>query len=208
VTANIFESPAQTLVNTVNTVGVMGKGIAADFKRRYPEMFQIYKTFCAKKQFRVGQLYVYRTANKWVLNFPTKQHWRNPSKIEWIEACLKKFVETYTAQGITSISFPQLGCGNGGLSWDEVRPLMERYLEDLPIPVYVHVRREDAEFHLADFPGTLRANPEAVRDLLLKLEYLEPMDFLAGNGQTERGIRFAPAPALTKPQRRSAARAR
>ena len=146
VTTKLFDSPAQTLVNTVNTVGVMGKGVAADFKRRYPEMFLRYCELCEQGQLDIGKLYLYRTPNKWVLNFPTKKHWRNPSKIEYIEAGLRKFLEIYTDAGITSISFPQLGCGNGNLPWRHIRPVMEKYLKNLPIPVYVHLAQRRAGF--------------------------------------------------------------
>lgn len=144
--ASLFDSPAQTLVNTVNTVGVMGKGIAAEFRRRYPDMFEKYREFCSAKQLTVGRLYLYRTENKWILNFPTKQHWRHPSKIEYIEAGLLKFVSTYSERGITSISFPQLGCGNGGLEWNVVRSMMEKYLGSLPINVYVHLLPNPRDF--------------------------------------------------------------
>jgi len=146
VAASLFESPAQTLVNTVNTAGVMGKGIANDFRRLYPNMFEKYQAFCAEGKFGVGQLYLYRTPHKWVLNFPTKQHWRNPSRMEWIEAGLEKFLETYSQYGITSVAFPQLGTGNGGLSWDDVRPVMEKYLKQVRVPVYIHVRPRDPKF--------------------------------------------------------------
>src|SRR6478752_4450239 len=140
VTMNLFDSPAQTLVNAVNTVGIMGKGIAADFKKRYPDMFRNYRRYCDSKALDIGKLYLYKSPNKWVLNLPTKKHWRNPSKVEYVEAGLKKFVDTYAESGITSISFPQLGTGNGGLDWtDVVRPLMERYLSTVTIPVYIHV---------------------------------------------------------------------
>lgn len=145
-TTPLFDSPAQTLVNTVNTVGVMGKGIAAEFKRRYPEMFDRYRVFCQSKQLDIGKLYLYRTPNKWVLNFPTKKHWRYPSKMVYIEAGLQKFVSTYTECGVSSIAFPQLGCGNGGLNWDDVRPVMHRYLNGLAIPVYIHVTSRRAGF--------------------------------------------------------------
>jgi len=146
VTTRLFDSPAQTLVNTVNTVGVMGKGVAAEFKRRYPDMFRRYHELCEQGQLDIGKLYLHRTPNKWVLNFPTKKHWRNPSRIEYIEAGLRKFVETCTESGITSISFPQLGCGNGQLPWRVVRPVMEKYLSGLPIPVYVHIVSRRADF--------------------------------------------------------------
>lgn len=146
VTTSVFDSPAQTLVNTVNTVGVMGKGIAKDFRRLYPDMFDRYRAFCLSGGFAVGQLYLYRTSHKWVLNFPTKKHWRNPSKLEWVEAGLARFVATYSQYGITSVSFPQLGTGNGGLSWPTVRPLMERHLKSVRIPVYIHLRPTDPQF--------------------------------------------------------------
>lgn len=140
VNSNLFDSPAQVLVNTVNTVGVMGKGIALQFKKLYPDMFTHYQKFCENGSLTVGKLYIYKTSSKWILNFPTKKSWRNKSKIEYIEAGLKKFVETYRERGIESISFPQLGAGNGGLDWDkEVKPLMEKYLKPLPIKIYIHI---------------------------------------------------------------------
>ena len=137
---DIFKSPAQVIVNTVNTVGVMGKGIAKRYKEIYPDMYKQYQKFCEQHLLGIGKLWIYKSDTKWILNFPTKKHWRNPSKIEYIEQGLKKFVETYEEKGVTSVSFPQLGCGNGGLDWEsEVRPLMEKYLKDLPIDVFVHI---------------------------------------------------------------------
>lgn len=144
---SIFESPAQTLVNTVNTVGVMGKGIALAFKELYPEMFQKYRQLCQDKRIDISRLHVYRTKNKIIVNFPTKKHWRNPSHISYIEAGLQKFVDTYQDYGITSVSFPQLGCGNGELDWDkQVQPLMDQYLSSLPIPVYIHLYSKSPNF--------------------------------------------------------------
>ena len=140
VACNLFTSPAHVLVNTVNTVGVMGKGIAKDFKTIYPEMFRRYQELCERKQFEIGQLWLYKTEHKWVLNFPTKMHWRQPSRPEYIEAGLKKFAQTHHIHGITSISFPLLGCGNGELDWEtQVRPLMEFYLDKLPVMSYIHL---------------------------------------------------------------------
>jgi len=145
VRTNIFESNAQVLVNTVNTVGVMGKGLAKEFKRLYPDMFKTYQKFCEEGTLTVGKLQVYKTPNKWILNFPTKANWRHPSKLEYVEQGLQKFVANYERLGVKSISFPMLGCGNGGLSWeDEVKPLMEEYLENLPIEVFIHIAKHDA----------------------------------------------------------------
>jgi len=135
---SLLESTAQTLVNTVNCVGVMGKGIAKEFKEREPEMFAAYKRICDRKLLEPGKLWLWRGTTSWVLNFPTKKHWRYPSKLPWIEAGLKKFAATYEGLGIQEISFPRLGCGNGGLDWEDVRPLMEKFLKDLTIPVYIH----------------------------------------------------------------------
>jgi O-acetyl-ADP-ribose deacetylase (regulator of RNase III) len=140
---SLFISTAQTLVNTVNTAGVMGKGLAKAFKTYYPEMFAEYAKRCAEKQFATGQLLLYRTPHKWVLNFPTKRHWRQPSRLADIKAGLETFVRTYAEQGISSVAFPQLGCGNGGLEWEaQVRPLMEQYLCDLPLDVQVFIAPE------------------------------------------------------------------
>lgn len=163
---DIFNSPAQVLVNTVNTVGVMGKGIALDFKQRYPEMFKVYEKVCNDKLLDIGNLLLWRGPEKWVLMFPTKKHWRNSSKIEYIEEGLKKFVATYSDKGITSIAFPRLGCGNGNLNWEEVRPLMERYLKKLPIQIYIYVGNygDQVPEHIAPLPMEewLHANPERI----------------------------------------------
>ncbi|HED03844.1 MAG TPA: hypothetical protein ENI60_03645 [Candidatus Fraserbacteria bacterium] len=145
VSGNIFQAPAQVLVNTVNTVGVMGKGVAYDFKRLFPEMFKQYRQLCEQGKLKIGTLWLYKSANKWVLNFPTKQHWRNPSRLEYIGTGLGKFVATYTKLGIQSIAFPPLGCGNGGLDFQkDVQPLMHEYLSRLPIDVFVYPDLKDA----------------------------------------------------------------
>lgn len=113
---DLFSSKAQTLVNTVNCVGVMGKGVALEFKKRFPSLFEDYAELCKHKQVKLGEPYLYRGAgNKLVLNFPTKGHWRSPSRLANIEAGLDYFVKHYAEWGITSIAFPPLGCGNGGL---------------------------------------------------------------------------------------------
>lgn len=167
VVGNLLQSPARVLVNTVNTVGVMGKGIAKDFKTIYPEMFRKYQQLCESKQFDIGQLWLYKTDHKWILNFPTKKDWKQPSKVEYIEAGLKKFSLTYADKGITSIAFPMLGCGNGGLKWEnEVRPLMEQYLNRLPIDIYVYLYRKDPfeteHMKISEIKSWLRREPESL----------------------------------------------
>ena len=136
---DIFKSPAQVIVNTVNTVGVMGKGIALEFKKRYPDMFQAYRDICDRRKLKIGSLMLYYEPDHWVLLFPTKENWRNPSRMEFIEAGLAKFCRTYAEKGITSVAFPKLGCGNGELNWSEVQPVMEKYLKDLPIDIYIYL---------------------------------------------------------------------
>lgn len=137
---NIFNTKAQTIVNTVNCVGVMGKGIALVFKLRYPQMFNIYKSHCRSKLIGIGKLWLYKGEENdpWVLNFPTKFHWKYPSKIEYIKHGLEKFVATYEEKGITSIAFPMLGTNNGGLDKEEVLTIMQRYLSQCDIPVEIY----------------------------------------------------------------------
>lgn len=137
---NIFNTKAQTIVNTVNCVGVMGKGIALVFKLRYPLMFDIYKSYCRSKLIGIGKLWLYKgdEHDPWVLNFPTKFHWKYPSKMEYIEQGLEKFVATYKEKGITSIAFPMLGTNNGGLDKTEVLPLMQSYLSQCDIPIEIY----------------------------------------------------------------------
>lgn len=163
---DMFKSPAQVLVNTVNTVGVMGKGVALEFKKQYPDMFKAYERACNDKLLDIGKLMLWKGSNKWILLFPTKKHWRNPSKIEYIEAGLQKFIETYAEKGITSISFPRLGCGNGGLDWADVQPLMERYLKKLPISVFIYIGPygDQKPEHLAQAPMEqwLHSNPQNI----------------------------------------------
>lgn len=156
---DIMESNAQTVVNTVNCVGVMGKGLAKAFKDRYPAMFEAYVAICDQGLLQPGKLWLWQDSDQWVLNFPTKKHWRQPSRLEWIEAGLEKFVREYAARGITEISFPRLGCGNGNLDWADVKPLMLRYLAHLPIPVYVHDHTVDIGMpeHLEVIAEALRA---------------------------------------------------
>lgn len=138
VRGDIFNSQVQTIVNPVNTVGVMGSGLALEFKKRYPKMFQSYKKVCDNGLFAVGKLMLCDESDYRILLFPTKEDWREPSRIEYIEKGLQHFVETYEARNITSIAFPKLGCGKGGLDWREIKPIMERYLGDLPIPIIVY----------------------------------------------------------------------
>jgi O-acetyl-ADP-ribose deacetylase (regulator of RNase III) len=140
---NLLEAPVAALVNTVNTHGIMGKGIALQFKQAFPEMFQEYEKACKAGQIRLGKVHVYDrgglTGNpRWIINFPTKGHWRERSRLSDIEAGLKDLVETVRRLGIRSIAVPPLGCGNGGLEWADVRPRIEAAFAELP-DVRVHL---------------------------------------------------------------------
>jgi len=133
---NMFESNAQTLVNTVNCVGIMGKGIALEFKKRFPEMFKDYKARCDRNEVKPGIPYLYSTLfPPKILNFPTKSHWRAASRIQDVECGLKLFREKYKHWGITSVAMPPLGCGNGQLLWSTVGPMIYHYLHDLDIEI-------------------------------------------------------------------------
>lgn len=135
---DLLASNAQTLVNTVNCVGVMGKGIALAFKRRYPDMFEDYVRRCDREEVRLGRPYVYRADDHLIVNFPTKQHWRAVSRLEDIVAGLNYLEAHYREWGITSIAVPPLGCGNGQLEWEVVGPTLYRHLSPLGIPVELY----------------------------------------------------------------------
>ncbi len=132
---NLLESDAEALVNTVNTVGVMGKGVALMFKEAFPENFKQYEAACRAKTVRTGKMFVtHRDAflgPKWIVNFPTKAHWRYPSKIEWVESGLDDLKSIIEEKGIRSVALPPLGAGNGGLEWSAVRELIIEKLSDM-----------------------------------------------------------------------------
>lgn len=133
---DMFQSEAQTLVNTVNCVGVMGKGVALEFKKRWPGLMQDYEKRCAQKLVKPGVPYLYTDMlGTSILNFPTKDHWRSPSKLADIQSGLEICIENYKSWNISSIAFPPLGCGNGGLEWELVGPIMYKALSKLDIPV-------------------------------------------------------------------------
>ena len=136
---DIFQSEAQTLVNAVNCVGVMGKGIALEFKKRFPEMYEDYVVRCARKEVRIGEPYLFRgAALPQIINFPTKDHWKSLSRIEDIEHGLKYLLSRYKEWGISSLAVPALGCGNGQLEWQVVKPLIQKYVQEMDVPVEVY----------------------------------------------------------------------
>lgn len=148
---NLFESTAQTWVNTVNCVGVMGKGIALEFKKRFPAMFQDYVSRCNAGEVQPGRPYHYADLlGASIVNFPTKRHWRSASRAQDIEQGLDYFVAHYREWGIESVAFPPLGCGNGGLDWSVIGPLMYDKLSGLSIPVEIYAPYGTPANQLAD----------------------------------------------------------
>jgi O-acetyl-ADP-ribose deacetylase (regulator of RNase III) len=133
ITGNILDAPAEALVNTVNTVGVMGKGIALQFRQAFPDNFDAYARAVEKGEVKPGRMFVFRrlTHPRWIINFPTKRHWRQRSRMEDIDSGLIDLAATIHKEGIPSIAIPPLGCGNGGLDWRQVRPRIEAALASL-----------------------------------------------------------------------------
>lgn len=139
---NLLEVSVEALVNTVNTQGIMGKGIALQFKQAFPEMFREYQKACKAGEVRLGKVHVYDLGGlnggpRWIINFPTKGHWREQSRLADIEAGLRDLVVMVRRLGIRSIAVPPLGCGHGGLNWADVRPRIEAAFAELP---EVHVQ--------------------------------------------------------------------
>lgn len=138
---NLLEARAEALVNTVNTVGVMGKGIALMFKERFDENFRRYAAACKAKEVQTGKMFVTPVHElegpRWIVNFPTKQHWRAPSRMEWVVDGLQDLRRFLIEQQVKSIAIPPLGAGNGGLEWADVREQIEQALGDLDIDILV-----------------------------------------------------------------------
>ncbi len=165
VTGNIFSSKCQTLVNTVNCVGVMGAGVALEFRLRYPAMYDRYVVICREQRLTIGKLWLYRTpppdGPHWVLNFPTKKHWRYPSKEEYLHKGLQNFVDTYRRRRIESVAFPMLGANNGGIPEEASVRIMTGYLAGVDIDVELYRYDPMAEDDLCD---ALRHNVHGCSD--------------------------------------------
>lgn len=139
---NLLETDARAIVNTVNTVGIMGKGIALQFKERFPMNFKIYADLCKKGQVQIGKMLVVKEnslhGEKIIINFPTKKEWYRKSQYSYVEEGLKDLVKVIEEYEIKSIAIPPLGCGNGGLQWEKVRILLEKYLNNLDVDITVY----------------------------------------------------------------------
>lgn len=147
--SNIFDSDCEAIVNTVNCVGVMGKGLALQFKQRYPQMYASYRAACTKDQVSIGEMRVWYEPNgKVIINFPTKIHWRNPSQLWFITEGLHDLKRVIRTLGLTSVAIPPLGCGNGGLDWTEVKSLIHAILGNLGIRVDIYPPNNGAMYTL------------------------------------------------------------
>src|SRR5438270_1947057 len=134
---NLLKAPAEALGNTVNTVGIMGKGVALQFRQAFPEMYRAYQKACEAKEVRLGEVQAFDLGGlaggpRWIINFPTKGHWKAKSRLEDIESGLVDLTATVERLGIGSIALPPLGCGNGGLDWNEVLPRITAAFRTLP----------------------------------------------------------------------------
>jgi O-acetyl-ADP-ribose deacetylase (regulator of RNase III) len=140
-TGNLLLSEVDALVNTVNTAGVMGKGVALQFKQAFPANYKAYRVACEHKEVEIGRMFVWDSEQlgpqRYIINFPTKRHWRAKSRLEDIRAGLQDLVRVIQDQEIESVAIPALGCGNGGLEWGEVRPLIEEALGSLHVRAVV-----------------------------------------------------------------------
>ena len=166
VKGNLLDAKVDALVNTVNTVGVMGKGIALMFKEAFPANLRSYEEACEAKEVRIGRMFVTENRTfegpRWIINFPTKKHWRQPSKLEWIVEGLKDLRRVIQDNGIRSIALPPLGSGNGGLDWSDVRPEIERVLGDLG-DVEIQVYEPTAKYqNVAKRTGVEKLTPARV----------------------------------------------
>lgn len=146
---NLLTADVEALVNAVNTVGVMGKGIALQFKQAFPENFRTYESACRNGEFRVGQVLTVpldRSGNpRYIINFPTKSHWRNKSELEYIDSGLEALVAEIERLGIRSIAIPPLGCGLGGLSWPDVHSRIDRAVSQLEsVDIFLYEPAEPA----------------------------------------------------------------
>lgn len=143
-TGDLFQSKAQTLTNAVNTVGVMGKGIALEFKKRFPKMYEDYRGRCERGEVALGKPYLFKEtmSGQWILNFPTKEDWRNRSGMSAIQDGLAYLRDHIHEWGITSLAVPSLGCGQGGLEWTVVGPAIYNGLAQLDIPVDLYAPYE------------------------------------------------------------------
>ncbi|MGW3847116.1 type II toxin-antitoxin system antitoxin DNA ADP-ribosyl glycohydrolase DarG [Streptomyces fagopyri] len=193
-TGNLLLADVDALVNTVNTVGVMGKGIALQFKRAYPENFEDYKASCDRGDVTVGRMHVHEVKQlgspRFIVNFPTKRHWRAPSRIEDVTSGLVALRDEIVERGIKSIAVPPLGCGNGGLAWRDVEPMIRQALGTIP-GVEVRVWEPAGAPSATSMPNATEA-PEMTRE---RAAFLAALNRYIRSG-IARGLAFEPRVSL------------
>lgn len=172
---DLLQSDAEALVNTVNTVGVMGKGIALQFKNQYPKNYKIYKEACKKGELKVGEVLVVKDGDilceKYIINFPTKEHWRSPSEISYIQEGLEALKESIKEYNIQSIAIPPLGCGNGGLDWTVVKPMIVDALGEIGVDIYVYEPNAQIKSILQSEKKPIKAKLTTGKAMLLYLMF-------------------------------------
>jgi O-acetyl-ADP-ribose deacetylase (regulator of RNase III)/uncharacterized protein YwgA len=185
---DLFATQAQTRVNTVNCIGVMGKGVALEFRKRFPAMFEDYVARCERGDVRLGEPYLYRDSSGIrIVNFPTKNHWRSPSRLVDIASGLDYFLAHAAEWGVRSVAFPPLGCGNGGLEWSEVGPLLYAKLHDTDFDVEVYApygtpKQELTEEFLAA-PSQMSLEGKGHRRKKFNPEWVVLVEVVRGLGQ-------------------------
>ncbi|RZM01253.1 MAG: phosphatase [Pedobacter sp.] len=166
-----MDAKVEALVNTVNTVGVMGKGIALQFRNAFPNNYKVYKEACKNRTFHTGEILVVKDhdihGEKIIINFPTKEHWKQPSKYEYIESGLNALAAFITNEKIKSVALPPLGCGNGGLDWEIVEPMIERHLSPLNADILVYKPNDSVKQILQKEETGGKAKLTASRAMLL-----------------------------------------
>lgn len=168
-TGDLFEAQTEAIVNTVNTVGVMGKGIALQFKNRFPENYLTYKKACEQDLLKIGDLLITENNSlffKYIINFPTKKHWRNPSKYEYVEKGLDTLIEELKIRNIKSVALPPLGAGNGKLEWEKVKVILNEKLKKLPEVEFI-IFEPQARFEARDNIKKAAPNLTPIRAMLL-----------------------------------------
>jgi len=170
---NILTADAEALVNTVNCVGVMGKGIALQFKKAFPENFKAYEAACRNKEVKPGRMFVFNTGQmfnpRFIINFPTKRHWRGKSRYEDIEMGLEALVQEVRERKIRSIAIPPLGSGLGGLQWEQVKPMIEKAFSTMP-EVQIKLFEPKGSPDAKEMPvGTANPKMTVARALFVKL---------------------------------------
>jgi O-acetyl-ADP-ribose deacetylase (regulator of RNase III) len=189
---NLFNSKAEALVNTVNCEGFMGKGIALEFRRRYPDMFTKYRQDCQDNKLLPGRIYAYPQPNVLILNFAIKKYWRFPSDIRWIESCLRQFASGYRQKEIHSVAFPWMGASNGGIPLEQIKSITRQYLQNLTdIDIEVYAFDPEASDPLNDLLTMLVSDPTALLAEAHNMQTRDAFTKIINQAKHTKGITLA-----------------